>query len=561
MAKERILNALEQLGIVSPEGVRVALLNAETSRMTPLHQLLVNKKITEDDILRAAKYAGIDHIVISTDIVPEARAVLAIPKETAMQHTVLPVSIKDDTLTVIMRFFSTKNITLQDDLKRLAGVKNIIVLMSSESELQRSIATAYRAEGELRHIAEEQQKYNESLGIKKTVTDQQFTEIVDISPSVKFVNLFLKQAITDRASDIHVEPQEGSVVIRFRIDGVLHDAVEAPKSMANEITSRIKVMADLDIAERRRPQDGRLTIGDMDLRVAVLPTVWGEKIVMRILDNSQSSIELLKLGFSASNLERFESAYKKPHGMILVTGPTGSGKSTTLYAALHNIATPEVNIITVEDPVEYRVPRINQVQVNLKAGLTFPGALRSILRSDPDVILIGEIRDTETARIAVEAAQTGHLVLSTLHTNDAASAVSRLTEMGIEPFLVASVLESVVGQRLIRKLCSSCKVEYPPTEEELEIIEFPFNPDEPLPKIYNAVGCKDCSKTGYKGRTAVHEVLLMTPDMEQIAASRGNSTMIFNQARKDGMITMREAGWAKVLAGDTSIAEILRVVS
>lgn len=561
MAKERILNALEQLGIVSPEGVRAALLNAETSRMTPLHQLLVNKKITEDDILRAAKYAGIDHIVISTDIVPDAKAILAIPKETAMQHTVLPVSIKDDTLTVIMRFFSTKNITLQDDLKRLAGVKNIIVLMSSESELQRSIATAYRAEGELRHIAEEQQKYNESLGIKKTITDQQFTEIVDISPSVKFVNLFLKQAITDRASDIHVEPQEGSVVIRFRIDGVLHDAVEAPKSMANEITSRIKVMADLDIAERRRPQDGRLTIGDMDLRVAVLPTVWGEKIVMRILDNSQSSIELLKLGFSASNLERFESAYKKPHGMILVTGPTGSGKSTTLYAALHNIATPEVNIITVEDPVEYRVPRINQVQVNLKAGLTFPGALRSILRSDPDVILIGEIRDTETARIAVEAAQTGHLVLSTLHTNDAASAVSRLTEMGIEPFLVASVLESVVGQRLIRKLCSSCKVEYPPTEEELEIIGFPFNPDEPLPKIYNAVGCKDCSKTGYKGRTAVHEVLLMTPDMEQIAASRGNSTMIFNQARKDGMITMREAGWAKVLAGDTSIAEILRVVS
>jgi type IV pilus assembly protein PilB len=323
-------------------------------------------------------------------------------------------------------------------------------------------------------------------------------------------------------------------------------------------------MADINIAERRIPQDGRLSVNahgkKIDLRVATLPTVWGEKVVMRILDNSTARLDLADLGFSDDNYERYSRSFVKPYGMILVTGPTGSGKSTTLYATLNIISRPEVNVITVEDPVEYRLPNINQVQTNNKAGLTFASALRSILRSDPDIVLIGEVRDHETGQIAVEAALTGHLVLSTLHTNDAPSAITRLTEMGIEPFLVGSALDAVLAQRLARRLCPKCKEGYKPTPESLVASRFPWQDGEALPELFRPVGCSACAKTGYKGRLALHEVMLVSEEVERLAVERASATVIEQVARSEGMRTLREDGMHKVIAGVTSLDEILRVV-
>jgi type IV pilus assembly protein PilB len=340
--------------------------------------------------------------------------------------------------------------------------------------------------------------------------------------------------------------------------------MRSPKTITAGVTSRLKIMADINIAERRIPQDGRLSVNangkKIDLRVATLPTVWGEKIVMRILDNSTAMLKLSDLGFSDSNYEVYSKSFVKPYGMILVTGPTGSGKSTTLYATLNIVSKPEVNVITVEDPVEYRLPGINQVQTNVKAGLTFSAALRSILRSDPDIVLLGEIRDGETAHIAIEAALTGHLVLSTLHTNDAPSAVVRLTEMGIEPFLVGSALDCVLAQRLARRLCPKCRDPFNPTPTMLRENRFPWQDGMDIPTLYRPVGCAACSKTGYKGRLALHEVMAVDEDIERMTVERASSMVIGRHAVEQGMITLRHDGLLKVMNGSTSIEEILRVV-
>ena len=390
------------------------------------------------------------------------------------------------------------------------------------------------------------------------------TASAEDAPIIKLVNLLITQAINDRASDIHIEPDEKSLRIRYRIDGVLHEVMNPPRSVHAGITSRLKIMADINIAERRIPQDGRIGLvvqgKQIDIRVATLPTVHGEKIVMRLLDKSSVLLSLGDLGFLPDNFDRFRESYTKPYGAILVTGPTGSGKSTTLYATLNVLNRPEVNIITVEDPVEYQLPGINQIQTNPKAGLTFASALRSILRSDPDIVLIGEIRDRETAQIAVEAALTGHLVLSTLHTNDAPSALTRLTEMGIEPFLVSSALDAVVAQRLARKLCDRCKEAYTPTEDELIQAHFPFDLAEEVPTLYRPNGCTACGNTGYKGRLAVHEVMRMTEEIERLVAERASSEDIGKVARSQGMRTLREDGMAKVAQGVTSIEEVLRII-
>jgi type IV pilus assembly protein PilB len=340
--------------------------------------------------------------------------------------------------------------------------------------------------------------------------------------------------------------------------------MRSPKSIQSGVISRLKIMADINIAERRIPQDGRLSVSahgkKIDLRVATLPTVWGEKVVMRILDNSTARLDLSELGFTQNNYERYSESFGKPYGMILVTGPTGSGKSTTLYATLNILNRPEVNIITVEDPVEYRLPGISQVQTNVKAGLTFASSLRSILRSDPDIVLIGEIRDHETAQIAVEAALTGHLVLSTLHTNNAPSAITRLTEIGIEPFLVGSAVDAVLAQRLARRLCMKCKEAYTPTEETLTAAKVNWDLAAGIPTLYRPVGCPSCSSTGYKGRMALHEVMMVNEEIERLAVEHAPATEITAAALRSGMVTLRDDGMTKVLNGTTSIDEILRVV-
>ena len=392
---------------------------------------------------------------------------------------------------------------------------------------------------------------------------------VSDAPLVRLVNSIIMQAATDGASDIHFEPQEDSLVVRIRTDGVLSELQRIPKRMANGVTTRLKVISKLDIAERRRPQDGRISLNAasvgrmLDIRVAVLPTVEGEQVVMRLIDKSRKTPTLEQLGLSESMRERMSVIIEKPTGALLVTGPTGSGKSTTLYASIAQISRPEINVITVEDPVEYRLPGINQVQINAKAGLTFASALRSILRSDPDVVMVGEIRDGETAKIAIEAALTGHFVLSTLHTNDAPGALTRLNEMGVEPFLTGSAVSAVLAQRLARKLCANCCEMYAPTYEDL--IAAKVSPDVAAAKegmaFYRKVGCPRCNRTGYKGRIGVFQLLIMNDELEGLASSNAPREEIQRAAYAEGMRSLWDDGLAKVAAGLTSLEELARVVS
>jgi len=517
--------------------------------------------LTEGQLVQAlAAQAGMAFVDLDEYPVDRA-AVSMVPGQLCRKYTVLPIRIENGVL--ILATADPGNVMAVDDVRTVARMQVMPVVATYDNVL-RAIDRFVRADDEMEDLSnafEESQAEAEAQADLSRIGD--FVE--DDAPIVRYVNLLVTQAITDRASDIHIEPTEHDLRVRYRIDGVLHETQRSPKNITGGVTSRIKIMSDIDIAEKRKPQDGRMSVvhngRKVDLRVATLPTVWGEKIVMRILDNSTASLDLRDLSFLDHNYETYKESYTKPYGMILVTGPTGSGKSTTLYATLNAVSKPEINVITVEDPVEYRLAGINQVQVNPKAGLTFAAALRSILRSDPDVVLLGEIRDHETAQIAVEAALTGHLVLSTLHTNDAPSAVTRLTEMGIEPFLVGSALDCVVAQRLARRLCPKCKVPYQPTPEELEGARFPWVPGEPIPELYRPGGCSACSKTGYKGRLALHEVMRVTEDIERLAVAHASAAEIASTAEKQGMLSLRNDGWYKVALGQTSIEEILRVVA
>jgi type IV pilus assembly protein PilB len=465
---------------------------------------------------------------------------------------VLPLRVEAGRL--VLATCDPANVFATDDVRSASGLE-LQLVVATRSDLSTAINRHLRTDNDLTDLG--------ALGGTEDDELARLTEVVDDAPIVKYVNLLIAQAVQDRASDIHIEPGEHEMRVRYRIDGVLHEVLRSPRSIQSGVISRLKVMAELDIATRRIPQDGRLSVtvdgGKIDLRLATLPTVWGEKVVMRILDNNAVRLSLAELGFEPRNLARFTAGFTRPHGMVLVTGPTGSGKSTTLYAALNRIVRDEINVITVEDPVEYRVMGINQVQVHAKAGLTFAAALRSILRSDPDVVLIGEVRDAETAQIAVEAALTGHLVLSTLHTNDAPSAVTRLGEMGIEPFLVGSALECVLAQRLARRLCSRCKEPYRPTEDELLLAGYPWQPGEPLPTFNRAVGCTTCARTGYQGRLALHEVMTVSEQIERLAVERAAASRLAEVAVSQGMHRLREDGMFKVRDGLTTLEEVQRV--
>ncbi|HET8615975.1 MAG TPA: ATPase, T2SS/T4P/T4SS family [Actinomycetales bacterium] len=523
-----------------------------------LGRVLVDQGILSESQLVAAlaQQIGLPFVDLQ-DYQVDGSAIGRVSGAVCRRHTVLPMGFQDDG-KLLLAMADPGNVFALDDVRSLSGC-DVRPVVATRTDVLAAIDRYYRADADLDDLTNALEMSSDDEEDLSKVK-----EVVEDAPIVKFVNLLITQAIQDRASDIHLEPTEKDLRVRYRIDGVLHEVMRSPKAIQSGVISRLKIMADINIAERRIPQDGRLSVAangrKIDLRVATLPTVWGEKVVMRILDNSTASLDLSDLGFGDDNYRRFSESFTKPYGMILVTGPTGSGKSTTLYATLNIVSKPEVNVITVEDPVEYRLPGINQVQVNSKAGLTFAAALRSILRSDPDVVLIGEIRDHETAQIAVEAALTGHLVLATLHTNDAPSAVTRLTEMGIEPFLVGSALDCVLAQRLTRRLCSRCKEAYTPEPSELDAFGFPWTPGEPLPTLYRPVGCSSCSKTGYKGRVALHEIMAVGEEIERLAVQRASAAAIGEIARAEGMLTLRQDGLAKVAQGITSIEEILRVV-
>lgn len=544
-------------GLATQEQILSAL-DEQIARGVSLGRVLVETGVlTEAQLVAAlAQQVGLDFVDLD-EYQLDRSAVTIIPGALCRRYTILPIGFEDGMLMLAMA--DPGNVLALDDVRQMSRMQ-VRPVVATYEDLIRAIDRVIRADGEmvdLAHALVEDNKDDEFEGLGDSLEDD--------APIVRYVNLIITQAITDRASDIHIEPTEHDLRVRYRIDGVLHEMQRSPRSTQAAVTSRVKILSEIDIAERRKPQDGRMSVTHngrkIDLRVATLPTVWGEKIVMRILDNSTASLDLRDLSFSEYNYEIYQASYRKPYGMILVTGPTGSGKSTSLYATLNAVSRPEINVITVEDPVEYRLPGINQVQVNPKAGLTFASALRSILRSDPDVVLLGEVRDHETAQIAIEAALTGHLVLSTLHTNDAPSAVTRLTEMGIEPFLVGSALDCVVAQRLARKLCVRCKEPYTPTPEELIAARFPWEEGQELPTLHKPAGCTACSNTGYRGRLAIHEVMRVTEEIERLTVAHASAADIAQVAVSQGMRTLRADGWEKVEQGYTSIEEILRVVA
>jgi type IV pilus assembly protein PilB len=547
-----LLDALKQRG-ADPVALEKAAGEAQRTGRSIRAVLINDHVVTELQLTEASADAyGIN----SVDLVGyqlDPAAVAKIPLSLVLRHRVLGLSLTGT--EIVVGITDPADVLALDDVRAATGltVRPVVV---ARSELRKIIDRLRREDNDLGDLAE-------SLRNEPAPVASNLTTLADDAPIVRYVNSLLEQAIVNRASDLHLEPTENDMRVRYRIDGVLHEVDTVPKHVQAALISRLKIMSNVDITERRVPQNGRITVmvnqRQVDLRTATLPTVWGEKVVLRVLDTGGIDLKLNSLGFTSANYDRFSASFRKPHGMVLVTGPTGSGKSTTLYATLAEISKPTINIITVEDPVEYRLPGVNQVQVDQKAGLTFAAVLPAILRSDPDVVLIGEIRDRDTAQLAVEAALTGHLVLSTLHTNDAPSALTRLTEMGIEPFLVGSSVDSVLAQRLARRLCDWCKREYAPSEAELVAARWPVEQLGTPGSLWKPVGCRNCSNTGYRGRLALHEVMPMSEELEELTIRRSSAHELQRVALADGMRDLRSDGLAKAAEGQTSVPEVLRV--
>jgi type IV pilus assembly protein PilB len=551
-----ITDVIVDLGYVPDDRARQAIDEARTAAMPPEALLLQQGAITPDQLSRAiAERYGLDHVDLSIFHVDMAAANL-ISVNTARRYRALPVGFADKQ-TLIVAMADPTNVLAVDDIQIATGL-DCRVAVAADEDIDALI-------GRLNTL---QSAVSEAVVQGEAEADEELAEVSDIdvsaedAPVVKLVYSILGQAVGEGASDVHFEPGEDEMRVRFRIDGVLREAAHVPKRMISAVVSRVKIMSDLNIAEKRVPQDGRvgITVEDrrVDLRVTTLPTQRGEGATIRILDTENAQHTLDELGMDGSARERFEGSFKQAYGAVLVTGPTGSGKSTTLYAALQDMNQVEKNIITIEDPVEYRLNGINQINVNRKAGLDFATGLRSILRADPDIVMVGEIRDAETARIAVEAALTGHMMLSTLHTNDAPGAIARLTKMGIEPFLTASSVDCVVAQRLARKLCAHCKQRTIVSPQVLADAEIRIGGEL---EAYEPVGCGRCNQSGYKGRVGIFSVMSMSERIKEMTVSLASEAEIAAVAREEGMLTLREDGVTKVRAGSTSVEEILRVTA
>lgn len=561
LANLRLGEILINQGLINSEQLKRALEAQKTDGKKKLGEILVSQGIlTQKQLLQAlqhvyeAEYIELDEVILDPEIVT------IIPKRIAVRYKIVPLSKENGTLTIAMA--NPLDVNTIDYIKEYTKL-DVVPKLASEEDISNALSSYYEAGGKIDDILEKVDVSTVS-DFGDEVNLSQLEAISQEAPVIQLVNMIIVQAIKERASDIHLEPNKRGLLVRYRIDGILHDIRMLPARIKPAIISRVKILSRMDIAERRLPQDGRFQLKfgarEVDLRISSIPTVYEEKIVMRLLDKSQGLISLENTGFTKTQLQEFRSMISSSYGIILITGPTGSGKSTTLYGALNEIDSVEKNVITVEDPVEYKLERVNQINVLPKINLTFANALRSILRQDPDIIMIGEMRDSETAHIAVQSALTGHLVFSTLHTNDAVSSLTRMIDMGIAPFLISSSVVGVMAQRLVRKICPKCIEEYFPERGILDNLKINFEiPNRDNLKFYRGKGCDYCKNTGYRGRTALFEVVRINDEIRSMIMKNTSSNVIKDVAIKNGMRTLLDSGIQKVLSGETTIDEVLRV--
>jgi len=560
----RLGRILTKMGLITREQVQEAI-NLQKKRRMPLGQVLVELGyVTQDDIeLALASQSGMQ--VVDLDEVELNKATIKmVPAEMAQAYQLLPLEYDADKNHLTVALKSAENFRAMDDLRLLMGYR-VTAVVAPADQIEKRIATWYGDDEEslsslVAELSEDQLLEEFDDGSESIDLDELLAAAED-NKVKRLLNLVLLQAIKDHASDVHFEPFEDEFKMRYRIDGILYEMIPPPRHLALPIVSRVKVMANLDIAERRLPQDGRIELvvggNPVDLRVAVLPTMFGESVVMRILDRSNVTLDLDKVGMRADDLDAFRQLIKKPNGIVIVTGPTGSGKTTTLYAALNELNETTEKILTAEDPVEYDIDGLIQVQVNTEVGLTFAAALRSFLRQDPDIILVGETRDLETAQIAVQASLTGHLVFTTLHTNDAPSSIARLLDLGLESFLMTATVEGIVAQRLVRKICQRCKEPYDPSEREL--MQLSLVPEDLEGRqLYRGKGCEYCNQSGYKGRMGIFEVMVLDDDLRELIMQNASTQVLRAEARKRGMRSLRQAGLLSLYDGLTTIDEIVK---
>lgn len=557
LVKEQVITPLQLKNALDAQRQTGARLGHELSRLGYIEENELTSFLS--------KQYGVPSVNLDAFEVP-ANVLKLIPREIVTRHQVIPISKTGNTLMVAMA--DPSNMYAIDDIK-FSTKLNIDVVVASEQSISEAIEKYYSSEVSFDEVMMDFDMEDQDLDFNAEFDED--INILDLeksageAPVVKLVNLILIDAIRKNASDIHVEPYEKQLRIRYRIDGILYEVMKPPVKLKNAITSRLKIMSNLDIAERRLPQDGRIKMKmgrgkEMDYRVSVLPVLWGEKIVLRLLDKSNLQLDMTKLGFETAALSDFKAAISKPYGMVLVTGPTGSGKTTTLYSALSELNQPTTNLCTAEDPIEFNLFGINQVQMHEDIGLNFAATLRSFLRQDPDIIMVGEIRDFETAEIAVKASLTGHLVLSTLHTNDAPSTVGRMLNMGIEPFLVASAVNLIAAQRLLRSLCPDCKE--PLDVPDQNLIDLGAKPEELSSyKVHHGVGCRTCNTTGHKGRVAVYEIMTMTDDLGNFVLNGASTLELKNEAIRQGFKTLRMSALTKLAEGRTSMKEVVRATA
>jgi type IV pilus assembly protein PilB len=552
--KDKIANQLVESSLISQQQLELALTEQTKTGGSLGYNLVKTGAISEKAFAEFLSQTYNAPAVDLDELEADEHSIELIPPEVATKFQVVPIKREGRVLTVAMA--NPDNIFAIDDIKFITGLE-VRPVVATETAIKRAIDRFYESADSLAEVMKDMQEDFEI--VEEMDEDAGAEALSEDAPVVKLVNSLIADAVNKGASDIHVEPFEKKLRVRYRIDGVLHEMMSPPYKMKGAVTSRLKIMAELDIAEKRVPQDGRIKIRigpkKIDLRVSSLPTIFGEKIVMRILDKTNLQIDLTKLGFQAEALQKLVKGIEMPYGMVLVTGPTGSGKTTTLYSALNKINLPEYNIMTAEDPVEYNIDGINQVMVHEEIGLSFAAALKAFLRQDPNIVMVGEIRDLETASIAVKAALTGHLVLSTLHTNDAPSTINRMIDMGIEPFLVSSSVNVIMAQRLVRKLCAKCKKKEKIHPEALRELG---NTSEDSFEIYRAEGCPACSNTGYSGRTGLYEVMPVSDALREMILNRASASEIKEQAVREGMMTLRGDGIWKLKNGITSLEEVLR---